>query len=252
MVYLITANTLSTLRDPNTSGLNNPSSYVNTMSQTFEIEPNSEIAVESLKITRNGNVQITSANNKFGIYLGRNLRVDTEDGLQDGTGFPVTTHIRGGNITLSPQDLCVKIKEGLLAGLGQHPNFVPIDTAFPKVELKNGSGAFQGYKYSFTQNLSGATPTPIPAVAGQGGWVSTTHQDLNAVISASGSAGAVKIEKQDPEELVGECSVIGQKYPINQANGSVVFIFNSSANGSAGTHWEVGLTRATMNSFQTD
>ncbi len=251
MVYLITSNTLSTLGDPDTSGINNPSSYVNTMSQTFEIEPNSEIAVESLKITRNGNVQLSSANNKFGIYLGDNLRTETSNGLQDDLGWINGTYIRGGNITVSPQDLCQNIKEGMIAGLGQHPNFVSIDTSFPKVELKNGSGAFQGFKYSFKQNLSGTTHTPIPAVAGQGGWVSTTTSDLNAVISASGSAGAVKLEKTDPSELVGELSVIGQKYPINQANGSVTFIFNSSANGSAGTSWEVGLTRATFNACQT-
>ena len=252
MVYLITANTLSTLGDPDTSGINNPSSYVNTMSQTFEIEKDSEIAVESLKITRNGNIQISSANNKFGIYIGDNLRTETSNGLQDDLGWIKSTFIRGGNATLSPIDLCQNIKQGLIQGLGQHPNFTSIDTNFPKVELKNGSGAFTGFKYSFQQNLSGATHTPIPAVAGQGGWVSTDLVNLNAVVSASGSAGAVKLEKTDPSELVGDMSVIGQKYPINQANGSVVFIFNSSANGSAGTDWEVGLTRATFNACQTD
>jgi|9_EtaG_2_1085328.scaffolds.fasta_scaffold07009_4 hypothetical protein len=252
MVYLITANTLSTLGDPDTSGLNNPSAYVNTMSQTFEIEKDSEIAVESLKITRNGNIQISSANNKFGIYLGDNLRAETQEGLQQDLGWVNSTYIRGGNATLSPLDLCQNIKQGMIAGLGQHPNFTSIDTNFPKVELKNGSGAFTGFKYSFSQNLSGATPTPIPAVAGQGGWVSTDLVNLNAVVSASGSAGAVKLEKKDPQELVGDMSVIGQKYPINQSNGSVVFIFNSSANGSAGKDWEVGLTRATFNACQTD
>ena len=252
MVYLITANTLSTLDNPNTTGVNNPSTYVNTMSQTFEIEKDSEVAVESLKITRNGNVQISSANNKFGIYIGDNLRTETERGLQDDLGWINGTFIRGGNITVSPQDLCQHIKEGMIAGLGQHPNFTSIDTSFPKVELKNGSGAFEGFKYSFQQNLSGATATPIPAVAGQGGWVATDLVNLNAVVSASGSAGAVKLEKKDPQELVGDLSVIGQKYPINQANGSVVFIFNSSANGSAGTDWEVGLTRTTLNACQSD
>jgi len=252
MVYLITANTLSSKDNPDTSGINNPSSYINTLSQTFEIDKDSEIAVESLKITRNGNVQISSANNRFGIYIGDNLRAETIDGLQDDLGWVNKTFIRGGNATLSPQDLCQKIKQGMVAGLGQHPNFVSIDTSFPKVELKNGSGSFQGFKYSFKQNLSGATHTPIPAVAGQGGWVATESVNLNAVVSASGSAGAVKLEKKDPQELVGDLSVIGQKYPINQANGSVVFIFNSSANGSAGTDWEVGLTRATTNESQSD
>ena len=246
MTYLITSNTQATgLNVPDTSGINNPSSYVNMLSQTFEIEPNSEIAVESLKITRNGNIQLSSANNKFGIYLGDKLG-GVQGGLSDNLGFPVPTRITGGNVTRSPTSLCSNIREGFQQGLGQHPNFVPIDANFPKVELKNGSNLFTGFKYSFTQNAS-THKTHIPPTAGD--WVATDAVNLNAIVSASGSHGVI-LKKSDPEELVGDLGVIGTTYPINQANGSVVFSFNSSLNGSAGELWEVGLTRATFNEKQ--
>jgi len=252
MVYLITSNTQKVGPGTSTSGLNDPTSYVNMLSQTFNIEKDSEIAVESLKITRNGNLQVSGANNQFGIYIGDDLSIaggEKSDVLENHLGWVNKTIITGGNITKSPFSLTTNIREGLLRGLGQHPNFVTIDTNYPKVELKNASNEFTGFKYSFKQNLSGAK-THIPAVAGQGGWVATSSEDINAEISSSGTTGVV-IKAVNLESASGMCSVIGQKYPINQANGSVVFRYNSSLSGSAGIQWECGLTRATFNNLQT-
>ena len=248
MTFLITSNTTDISENPvNTTGMNKPNSYINTLSQTIEIKPNSEIAVDSIKFTRNGNVQIDDSNNQFAVYVGRDLNAD-DLSLMRVSGFPNRTWIQGESGTSNPEGLADRIKYGLYNGLGQHPNFVPITDAGLKVELKNGSGAFTGFKYSFTQNLSGSK-THIPAVAGQGGYVSTNTTDLNCVVSASGATGVI-LKKVDPEELVGDLSVIGQKYPLNLANGSVVFTYNSSLAGNAGSLWEVGLTRGTLNEYQ--
>lgn len=254
MVYLVTSNTENLGVGVNTTGINDPSNYANMLNQTFEIEENSEVAVESIKITRNGNLQLSSANNQFGVYLGQELaQVVGERGeaLENELGFVHRTEITGGNVTKAPADLTDNIREGLIKGLGQHPNFVSIDVNYPQVSLKNSSDTFQGFKYEFKQNLSGEK-THIPAVAGD--WVATSVNNTNAVISASGSHGVV-IQKPSAENLSGACSVIGQTYPINHANGSVVFMFDSDANGSAGAGdvgeaWWVGLTRATTNLFQ--
>ena len=153
MTYLSTSNTQKTGREVNTTGINDPSSYVNMLSQTFEIEKDSEIAVESLKITRNGNIQLSSANNQFGVYIGHSLNGCGTD-LEFDIGFPVNTFIRGVNDTLSPQSLTNNIKEGLMAGLGQHPNYVLRDSEYPLVELKNGSGEFQGFKYTILWKIA--------------------------------------------------------------------------------------------------
>ena len=139
MVYLITSNTTNLGESLNTTGINDPARYNNMLSQTFDIAPNSEIAVESIKITRNGNIQLSSANNQFAVFIGRDLNACGLD-LDLSYSFPNRTWIRGGNETLNPQDLTSRIKYGLYAGLGQHPNFMPIADDGVKVELKNGSG----------------------------------------------------------------------------------------------------------------
>ena len=71
MPFLITSNTTDISENPvNTTGMNKPNSYVNTLSQTVEIKPNSEIAVDSIKFTRNGNVQVDDSNNLFAVFIG--------------------------------------------------------------------------------------------------------------------------------------------------------------------------------------
>ena len=257
MVFLITSNTTKIDEtDINTNGINDPSRFNNMLSSTFDIAPNSEIAVESVKITRNGNIQLDSSNNQFAVFIGRDLNA-CGLGLDESYAFPNRTWIRGGNETLNPTDLASRIKYGIYAGLGQHPNFTPSpDNDAINVELKNGSGLFEGFKYTFSQNLSrnasGTNVVHCPAVEGQGGWVATSLTDINVSISASGSKGVVVHKSIGEDEIYGTCSVIGQKYPLSLANGSVVFRYNSSANGSAGDIWEVGLTRATLNEGQAD
>jgi hypothetical protein len=251
MTFIITSNTTENAGDT-TSGLNDPVSYTNMLSSTFEIEPNSEIAVDSIKFTRNGNLSVSSENNKFAVFIGEDLNACGLT-LQQSIGFPVMTEICGGDITRNPRDLIQNIDCGLHRGLAQHPNFTDIDGPHPqRTELKNGSGEFTGFKFNFTSEEEDTSNLAhIPAVEGQGGYVSTTLTDHNASISASGSRGVV-IHKVNDVSASGECSVIGQKYPISWANGSVVFRYNSSLSGSAGAGWEVGLTRATINIGQAD
>ena len=74
MTFLITSNTTEISENPvNTTGMNKPNSFINTLSQTIEVEPNSEIAVDSMKITRNGNLQVDNSNNQFAVYIGRDM-----------------------------------------------------------------------------------------------------------------------------------------------------------------------------------
>ena len=251
MTFIITSNTTENGAET-TTGINNPVSYTNMLSSTFQIEPNSEIAVDSIKFTRNGNLSISSDNNKFAVFIGEDLNACGLT-LDSSIGFPVMTEIVGGDITLSPQDLIQNIDCGLHRGLGQHPNFIDIDGKHPqRTELKNGSGEFTGFKYNFSSETASSTKLAhIPAVEGQGGYVATTDTDFNASIGASGSTGVV-ITKKKTLFTHGDCSVIGQKYPISWANGSVVFTYDSGANGSAGNGWEVGLTRSTINQGQAD
>ncbi len=261
MVYIVSSNISDLGEGVNTTGINDPSRYNNMLSSTFEVKPRSEIAVESVKINRNGAVQLSSANNQFNVFIGDDLNA-SDLRMDQSQGFPVQTWIRSPDIenktfTLSPQDLSKKIEYGLRAGLDQHPNFSPTfngsNTDFPKVNLLNSSGTFTGFKYLFNQNgcLSESTRTPATSIHGQKGWVNTSIFDFNSSVSTNASGIAIK-KLDDGDSPFGDCSVIYQATPMSLANGSVVFYYNSTTNGSAGDIWEVGLTRATLNEQQTD
>tara|TARA_R110000782_G_scaffold67677_1_gene136705 strand:- start:633 stop:818 length:186 start_codon:yes stop_codon:yes gene_type:complete len=60
MVYIVSSNISNLGEGVSTLGINDPARYSNQLSSTFQIEPNSEIAVESVKINRNGNVQLSA------------------------------------------------------------------------------------------------------------------------------------------------------------------------------------------------
>ena len=254
MVYIVSSNISNLGEGVSTLGINDPARYSNQLSSTFQIEPNSEIAVESVKINRNGNVQLSATNNQFNVYIGDDLNASGLR-LEQVGGFPVSTWIRGDRggktSTLNPGDLTEKISYGLQAGLDQHPNYSATwngsNTDYPDIDLLNGSGIFTGYQYLFNQNgcLSVSTKTGMTTEIGQKGWVnSTAFADIFTVASAG--ASGVRVKKNTPIDL----SCMYQALPMSLASGSVSFYFDSQANGSAGDRWAVGLSRCTLNEDQ--
>ena len=79
MSYLITSN----IPDENVlranSGLNLPYSYTNNLNDTFKIPKNSQIAVESVKLVKNGNFSLTRNNSTFAFYFGQDVDTSITD-----------------------------------------------------------------------------------------------------------------------------------------------------------------------------
>tara|TARA_R110001599_G_scaffold328796_1_gene542409 strand:- start:181 stop:2154 length:1974 start_codon:yes stop_codon:yes gene_type:complete len=258
MVYIVSSNISNLGEGVSTTGINDPARYSNQLSSTFQIEPNSEIAVESVKINRNGNVQLSVTNNQFNVYIGQDLNASALL-LQQSGGFPVSTWIRGSSggktMTLSPSDLREKISYGLQAGLDQHPNYSATfngsNTDFPRVNLLNGSGIFTGYQYLFNQNgcQSVSTRTGMTTELGQKGWVTADINQTDFSVVSAGASG-VRVKKPSTAGAGEDMSAMYQALPMSLANGSVVFFFNSGANGSAGGEFAVGLSRASFNDDQ--
>ena len=69
MSYLITSNTSDLAQAPITTGINKPFSYFNNLNETYKIPIDSEIAVQSLKYNKQGNIEVNRANNQFYLYL---------------------------------------------------------------------------------------------------------------------------------------------------------------------------------------
>ena len=256
MVYIVSSNISNLGEGVSTLGINDPARYSNQLSSTFQIEPNSEIAVESIKINRNGNVQLSATNNQFNVYIGDDLNASGLR-LEQVGGFPVSTWIRGDRggktSTLNPGDLTEKISYGLQAGLDQHPNYSATwngsNTDYPDIDLLNGSGIFTGYQYLFNQNgcQSVSTRTGMTTEIGQKGWVATNSNFRDEFTVASAGASGVRVRKtSDTADL----SAMYQALPMSLANGSVSFYFDSQANGSAGDSWAVGLSRCLLNNDQ--
>ena len=79
MSLLITSNTALASEGSNSIGLNTPSSYVNNLNGVLTIPPNSEIAVQSVKINKTGNITIPEGGLNFGFYFGRGFNYDTSN-----------------------------------------------------------------------------------------------------------------------------------------------------------------------------
>ena len=79
MSLIITSNTAkSDASQFSTTGINTPSSYINNLQGTFKIPKNAQIAVQSVKINKSGNIAISPNNSRFGFYFGA-LRDDNPD-----------------------------------------------------------------------------------------------------------------------------------------------------------------------------
>jgi hypothetical protein len=72
MSLVITSNTPQNQINTPTKGINLPYSYTNHLQGTLKIPPQSQIAVQSVKINKSGNIQLNKYNTQFGFYVGRN------------------------------------------------------------------------------------------------------------------------------------------------------------------------------------
>jgi len=77
MSLLITSNTKDNLNSGyNQEGINKSYSYQNNLNDTFKIPANSEIAVQSVKINRSGNLDFNQSNTIYSFYFGEELGAD--------------------------------------------------------------------------------------------------------------------------------------------------------------------------------
>ena len=261
MVYVITSNTTELGEGVNTTGMNAPSSYINTLSSTLQIEPNSEIAVESIKINRSGNVSMGSANNQFYLYYGADLNAcktevpelgDEVTSYRQEVSNVVHTWVRGndgGNaLNFDTNDLAQKIEDGFLAGLC-HPNLLPCTSASGGVSVVryDDPDVFKGFTYTLNQNRASQNPTGITHAPGTAHWFKSSVNDGGDDFAVTSNACGIVIAKTGSSRE--GISLIGQQYPLSLTGGSFVTYIDKLDHNY---DWEIGLTRATLNGDQTE
>jgi len=215
---------------PETSEAFKPYSYQNRLLNTFKIPPNSEIALQSAKINKNGLFVVDRANSGFAHYFG----VPQDDNLDETTMQPFPAVIgageafrAGGKTELNVDDMADEINKGINRATF-HPSLITgaNTTGIAVVPKYATSGlSFEGFKFTCTQQTAKTTRS-----AASINWTDVSRNNQYNFTQVNGT-----VTSTDANGFY----VQNREYPISQNNGSATFDFSDDNTGS----WMVGLSR---------
>lgn len=150
MSLVITSNEIQGT-DTLTSQFQKPFTWSNHLETSLVIPANSEVAVQSLKVNKDGTITV-GAFNKFYVYFG--VKLSNTIDLEDTTSTP---HIVDLGITqptdLTVEELALKIKDALDRGAPTPETFGMSDCTV----IRNANGTdFQGFKIKFEKRTDGS------------------------------------------------------------------------------------------------
>jgi len=232
MSLLITSS--QTKDNTNAISIERPERYTNHLKNPLTIPPNSEIAVDSVKINRNPLIDMSQHQKSifwFGERLTRNQTTD------DVCSWPILQENTVGR-AVAPGDMVEKYAEMLREGYAYHPN---IDTSSGKsaslMSLVNTAGQLEGFTFQFQQSVSHTKSTP------DGNHVYNVFG--RTAINYNPSSGSITANEDDTLVLVAGAGTTGG--PLSLINGSVTFNVSDTRSdpGDANTRqFVVGLVRA--------
>ena len=238
MSLIITSNTALAGQEFSDVGLNKPSSYVNQINGTLEIPAFSQIAVQSIKITKTGNVVIPQGGLNFGFYFGRAFNYNTSNDYLVQPSFMTPTSVGESGESLSVEQLAEKTKIALNNNLW-HPNLL-LNASTGRnpgasCEVKrNASNDLVGFEFEVTNSASSNNENNIPT---SDFWIKSEFtEDTHTFI---GTELASSPTNQFP------LTIIGASLPLSLAGGE----FNCSLGNSSKLEWSVGLSRSTRPDF---
>ena len=201
-----------------TGGIAQSNSWTNVAQTPIEIKANSQVALQSFKVNKEGQAQLTSGNNKFGWYMGAYIDEDTDNDYQKQIRN-VNDVILIPEKTYDPHELVSVLKTKLKKSIF-HPDFQHGFNA----SVNYVSGDFQGYNlrmgYTTSAPSSSKPATMITAEAGFGGF---TYNASTGLLTANASKAS---------------RAIGTTAPLSANAGSFIASFNTS-----GLDWAIGLSR---------
>jgi len=268
MSLLITSNSPQNINSGyNQQGINKSYSFQNNLNDTFKIPKNSEIAVQSVKINRSGNVDVNESNSIYAFYFGEEL---TGEDIIDGAGnvienskqrdvlsVPWSTSIGGDfellnlanfgdvgaaklddsivrNFTDNVNNIATSIKNTLNKSLW-HPNLMRNASSGrnsgANVEaLRNGSGLdWLGWKIQVTNTDSSKNASHI-SDNWKGAFYNGTGEGADYTFKRSS-----RVLESIADSNGDNNPVVGIDYPLSLANGSFhIKNFDKTANGRYG------------------
>ena len=211
-----------------------PYSWSNHLNQPLKIPPNSEIAVQSLKINKDGTISVNPSH-KFYLYYG----VKLEDGTisyDQTTSIPHFVDLGLEEATeLTVDELAEKITTALNIG-------VPTPETFNLLKCnvkRNASGTdFEGFDFVFKTRESGSALNNRPTY-----WYnrfSSKIPDAGLTFNSASNTLTPIAKYKDRKGKALFNMAIGETYPIATNGGEFTVDLQNVAN----TSWGVGLTRA--------
>jgi len=252
-------------------GIENPASYQNFLKSPLIIEPDTEVALVSLKCSRDSDkVEVNEGDGIF-VYWGAENSQNMNDGTEgaekptesDDINAPLRVELRAGTYTrkIFASHLQSRLEDVLKKAYRE------ISTITVS-EVLDGSNVFTGFKIQIVQVGSGAAFTDKPSASEFSPYIDKdtyhrigsddkfTEDDEvtdNFVASASGTDVLITGYKADAVGSV--CDVIGHAHPLSQVKSQCVIYFNGSSGAAEDDGYTLGLVRSqgrTVNGVKRD
>ena len=231
MSLIITSNTALADEASTSVGLNAPSSYVNNLQGALRIPENAEIAVQSVKLSKTGNLTIPASGLAFGFYFGRNFEEEQSD-MNISTSLMVPEFVGPPGEILNVEQIANESSKTFNKVLW-HPNLLEnasatINPGASCIVKRNASNDFVGFEFGATNSSSGqnqATNKPTTFI--------NTEFGSTVVPTFIGDV------LTNPATSTTSQSFIGTTFPLSLAGGS----FSCSLGNSSLGEWSVGLSR---------
>jgi hypothetical protein len=198
-----------------------PWNYRNDIRSGIKIPPNSEIAVESVKINRNPQLDYEQGQVTL-FWMGERLATNASLSESMSWVIPVINNI---DKNLSPSDFSEQFLLLLKSAYSQHPE---IDSNNITMEPVIGSSGFAGFRFNINQ--VGAAPTDLVPITGTEKLIFNTGDWDGTTFSATSDDVYVQLQPED-----------GLGGPISLYNGEV------SYNNINASQYTVGLCRPLFN-----
>ena len=252
MSLIITSNTPNNDIQETTAGINRSFSYTNHLQGTLRIPKESQIAVQSVKLNKDGNMMLNKYNSKFGFYFGRKGQdwlvssdnaptQDIENNSLMIPAFILPEEDRERNMSLSTDDLALQIQKSFRKVLNC-PNLCETDDdlinpGVKVIPLRNASQqGFSGFDWKITQTKSASSTSRSAS------WINF-NESGSGVATVSVPAGTPSPGTEINNLNANKICVVGTDYPLNLNGGSMKIDLGTHKDGDDYEEFSIGLSR---------
>jgi len=231
--------------DRQLSSVYTPWSFRNTLSSTYKIPANAQVALQSCKVNIDGRVVVSEANSKFYQYFGKKLNLDGTTAPQhnETTSYPVYTDFllnsQQGVLEVSVDDFANVIQKAI-----RETTFHPNVKGNPTCQvLRNASSLdFLGYKITYDQTTDKFAGVPANGAFQQWFRNDGVYSDESGSGIFSYTSGVFQRESTDSSVT---CVGIAPALPMHNLTGEFTVNISGTAGraNASGVEWHVGLSR---------